>query len=131
MHDCAITRQEFGGAYPPVFFEAGVDLKVLVANRSFRLHLKGPVAHGDDSVRFPGKLPAVCELQRLWNFRTVTFRTPGRDPVAHVAFFLGRHDAGIPKVAMLRIRVPGRHALIFNHLQHGVAPADDLFVAGE
>ena len=63
-----------------------------------------------------------------------SLRSPSGAPAATQScrslFLLGRQPAIVDELAMLRISVPGGHAIVVDHFQDRVGPAGDFVVAG-
>ena len=84
MHDRSIARLQLGRLDPSVFFETGINLKILILHRAFGRHIKRLVSHVDDQIRLARQLPAIGIGRLFRKLRGVTFRAAGINPLLNL-----------------------------------------------
>src|SRR5262249_6028722 len=124
------ARTALRGLDPFVFLEARVNDEVLIAHLARCRYFERPVGHVHDLLWLTD-LPADGELLRWWQIGFVAFGRAGLDPAADEQLVAVAQARVVDEMAIFRIRVPGRHALLIDNFADHFGPTHDLVVAGE
>ena len=118
------------GLDPLVLGESGIDDEVLVADLPFGRHLVGLLRHVDDLVR----LAAAASPATYWRGgqigRIALRRAVGHPALDQLLLLVGEPSV-VGELAVLRIGVPRRHALVAHDLVDHLRPADRFLVGGQ